>query len=179
MEKLELYNVSDKYIEYLRKTEKNVYSNKEEQRIHMRKYLGVVFRIGVYNYYIPLSSPKKGDYIDVNGTKQIRKSTLTIIRIVSENSTGEKELKGTLRISNMIPVPDIELILYDIENESDSRYKDLIQKELIFIRKNRKKIFKNAEIVYKQKKLGEVTAGYMDAVLDFEKLEKLYNSYTT
>lgn len=177
MEKLELFNVSDKYIAYLRNTEKNVYSNKEGQRTHMRKYLGVVLKIENYNYCIPLSSPKNGDYVYVDGIKQIRKSTLTIIRILSETATGENELKGTLRISNMIPVPDNELELYDINNESDSTYKDLIQKELIFIRKNKKKIIKNAEIVYKQKKLGKSTAGYINAVLDFDELETLYKKY--
>lgn len=78
----------------------------------------------------------------------------------------------------MIPVPDSELELYDINNESDSKYKDLIQKKLIFIRKNKKKIIKNAEIVYKQKKAGKTTAGYMNAVLDFKMLETLYRNYT-
>jgi protein AbiQ len=177
MDKLQLYNVSDRYINYLRKTEKKVYSSKEGQRSHMRKYLGVVFEIQGYKYYIPLSSPKESDYVEIAGRKEIRKSTLTIIRITADSESGEKELKGTLRISNMIPVPDEELKLYDVEKEQDSLYKDLIQKEIIFIRKNKKKIMKNAELVYKQKKEGKSTASYMNAILDFEKLEKLCNNY--
>jgi hypothetical protein len=36
---------------------------------------------------------------------------------------------------------------------------------------------KNAELVYKQKKEGKSTASYMNAILDFEKLEKLCNNY--
>lgn len=39
-----------------------------------------------------------------------------IIRMIEKNN-GVRELKGTLRISHMIPVPESELILYDLENE--------------------------------------------------------------
>lgn len=61
-------------------------------------------------YYIPMSSPKKSDYKD----NQIRKSIVPIVRIVSnEEVDNVPVLKGTLRISNMIPVPDSELILYE------------------------------------------------------------------
>ncbi|MDF2989079.1 MAG: type toxin-antitoxin system ToxN/AbiQ family toxin [Eubacterium sp.] len=84
MENLELYSVSDKYIAYLRKTVPNVYSNKEGQRSHTRKYLGIVFKIENYKYYIPLSSPKDSDYIWENGKNVIRKSTLTMLRIISK-----------------------------------------------------------------------------------------------
>ena len=44
----------------------------------------------------------------------------------------------------MIPVPVSELELYDYENEEDLTYKDLIHDEIIFIRKNKDKIMKNA-----------------------------------
>lgn len=54
---------------------------------------------------------------------------MPIIRIVVKNIDGEKELKGTLRISHMITVPASELELYDLENESDSTYKDLVHNE--------------------------------------------------
>lgn len=64
---------------------------------------------------------------------------------------GQKELKGTLRISHMIPVPQSELLLYDIENEQDCTYKDLVQNEIIFIRKNQEKILANANFVSNKK----------------------------
>ena len=91
-------------------------------------------------YYIPMSSPKYSDYQIAGAEKVIKKSIVPIIRIVVKNKYGFKELKGTLRISHMIPVPDSELQLYDMENEKDSAYKDLVQNELIFIRKNKEKI---------------------------------------
>lgn len=86
-----------------------------------------------------MSSPKDSDYQIAGATKVIKKSIVPIIRIVVKNSAGEKELKGTLRISYMILVLESELELYDLENESDDTYKDLVQNEMIFIRKSREK----------------------------------------
>lgn len=173
MEEFKLYSVSDEYVEWLRKEFPNVYSNKTDARTHTRKYLGVVMRIENYNYYIPMSSPKDSDYQIAGMNKVIKKSIVPIIRIVVKNSSGEKELKGTLRISHMIPVPASELELYDLENESDSTYKDLVQNEMIFIRKNREKIIANAQLLYKQKVVNDTTAGYVQSALNYRALELL------
>ena len=40
--KLNLYRVSDKYIKYLRQFDDRIYDNKEENRTHERKYVGIV-----------------------------------------------------------------------------------------------------------------------------------------
>ena len=88
-----------------------------------------------------MSSPKDSDYQIAGANKVIKKSIVPIIQIVVKNKDGEKELEGTLRISHMIPVPTSELELYDLENESDSTYKDLVHNEMIFIRKHRGKLF--------------------------------------
>ena len=173
MEQFKLYSVSDEYVEWLRKDFPNVYSNKINSRTHTRKYLGVVLQIGQYNYYVPMSSPKDSDYQIAGASKVIKKSIVPIIRIVVKNSDGEKELKGTLRISHMIPVPESELELYDLENESDDTYKDLVQNEMIFIRKNREKIDSNAKLLYKQKLANDTTAGYVKSALDYKALEGL------
>lgn len=173
MEEFKLYSVSDEYVEWLRKDFPNVYSNKMDTRTHTRKYLGVVMQIGKYNYYIPMSSPKHSDYQIAGMNKVIKKSIVPIVRIVVKNSSGEKELKGTLRISHMIPVPTSELELYDLENESDSTYKALVQNEMIFIRKNREKIIANARLLYKQKSINDTTAGYVQSALNYRELEPL------
>jgi len=173
MEQFKLYSVSDEYVEWLRKDFPNVYSNKINSRTHTRKYLGVVLQIGRYNYYVPMSSPKDSDYQIAGATKVIKKSIVPIIRIVVKSSAGEKELKGTLRISHMIPVPESELELYDLENESDDTYKDLVQNEMIFIRKSREKIASNAKLLYKQKVANDTTAGYVKSALDYQALEVL------
>ena len=177
MTELKIYSVSDKYIDYLRQFEPNAYSNKEDTRIHTRKYVGIVIKINYYNYYVPLSSPKDSDYQVAGKDKVIKKSIVPIYRIVVKNNKGKNELKGTLRISHMIPVPDSELELYDYENEQDQKYKDLVQNEIIAIRKNSEKIIGNANLLYKQKIANDTTAGYVAAALDYKKLEDLCDKY--
>ena len=177
MEEFKLYSVSDDYVEWLRKEFPNVYSNKVNFRTHTRKYLGVVLQIGQYHYYVPMSSPKDSDYQIAGENRVIKKSIVPIIRIVVKNKDGEKELKGTLRISHMIPVPTSELELYDLEHELDSTYKDLVQNEMIFIRKHREKIISNAKVMYNQKASNDITAGYVKYALDFQVLETLCAAY--
>lgn len=177
MEEFKLYSVSDEYIKYLRGVLPNVYSNKVATRVHTRKYVGIVIRMEDYNYYIPMSSPKESDYQIAGERKVIKKSIVPIIRIVVKNAKGERELKGTLRISHMIPVPQSELLLYDMEHEQDSAYKDLVQNEIIFIRKNQKKILSNAHLLYKQKMENDLSAGYVKSALEYRKLEELCREF--
>ncbi len=163
--KLNLYSVSDKYINYLRQFDDKIYDNKEEIRTHERKYLGVVLTVNEFNYYIPMSSPKKSDYLDID-KKIIRKDTKTIIRILESN-----RLYGTLRISNMIPVPITELEPYMVSNETDSKYKELILGELRYINNNSNKIIKYAKTVYNQK-AKNIDIGYIKNTVDFKLLEE-------
>lgn len=170
---MKLYAVTDEYIRYLRKFDNKVYDNKENNRKVMRKYLGIVLTINELNYYIPMSSPKNSDYKD----NEIRKSIIPIIRMVSnEEINNIPVLKGTLRISNMIPVPSSELILYEPKNEQDKDYKILVEKELEFIDKNEEMIKKYAMILYKQK-INNYNVSYIKNVVDFKLLEKKCKEY--
>ena len=163
--KLNLYSVSDQYIEYLRQFDNKIYDNKEEIRTHQRKYVGVVLTVNEFNYYIPMSSPKKTDYIDID-KKIIRKDTKTIIRI----HEGDR-LYGTLRISNMIPVPITELEPYTISTETDLKYKEVILGELRYINDNSNKIIKYAKTVYNQK-IKNINIGYIKNTVNFKLLEE-------
>lgn len=168
--KLNLYSVSDKYIKYLRRFENKIYDNKEEIRTHERKYLGIVLTVNGFNYYIPMSSPKKSDYLDFE-KKIIRKDTKTIIRI---HEGGR--LYGTLRISNMIPVPITELEPYFISNENDLKYKEVILGELRYINNNTDKIMKYAKTVYNQK-MKNIDIGYIKNTVNFKLLEESLNKW--
>lgn len=163
--KLHLYSVNTQYVNYLRKYDCKVYENKENLTTHTRKYLGIVLRINELNYFIPMSSPKKSDYINYE-SKLIRKDTKTIIRIHINN-----HLYGTLRISNMIPVPHEELKPYNTANEKDLKYREVILGELRFIQKNTEKIIKCAQIVYFQK-MKELDVAYIKNTVDFKVLEE-------
>ena len=118
-----------------------------------------------FNYYIPMSSPKKTDYINID-KKVIRKDTKTIIRL---HEGGR--LYGTLRISNMIPVPITELEPYIISSENDLKYKELILGELRYINNNSNKIIKYAKIVYDQK-VKNIDIGYIKNTVNFRLLEE-------
>lgn len=163
--KLNLYSISDKYIKYLKQFDEKIYDNKEEIRTHNRKYLGIVLTVNEFNYYIPMSSPKKSDYMDID-KKVIRNDTKTIIRM---HEGGR--LYGTLRISNMIPVPITELEPYMISNEIDEKYRQLVIGELRYINNNSNKIIKYAKIVYNQK-IKNIDIGYIKNTVDFRLLEE-------
>ena len=163
--KLNLYSVSDKYIKYLIQFDDKIYDNKEDSRTYKRKYIGIVLTLNGLNYYIPMSSPKKSDYIDYD-RRIIRNDTKTIIRIHDGN-----RLYGTLRISNMIPVPITELEPYIIADEKDLKYKQVILGELKYINDNSNKIVKYAKIVYNQK-IKNIDIGYIKNTVNFSLLEK-------
>ena len=168
--KLNLYSVSDKYIKYLMQFDNRIYDNKEESRTYKRKYVGIVLTINGFNYYIPMSSPKKSDYIDYE-KKIIRNDTKTIIRVQNGG-----RLYGTLRISNMIPVPITELEPYIVSDEKDLKYKQLILGELRYINNNSDKIVKYAKIVYNQK-IKNIDVGYIKNTVDFKVLEEKLNNW--
>jgi protein AbiQ len=170
---MKLYAVTDEYINYLRQFDNKVYDNKEDKRKVMRKYLGIVLTINEMNYYIPMSSPKKSDYKE----NEIRKSIVPIVRIVSnEEKDNIPVLKGTLRISNMIPVPNSELILYEPKKETNKDYKILVEKELVFIEKNEEMIKKYVKIIYNQK-INNYDVSYIKNVIDFKLLEEKCREY--
>ena len=150
MGRIGIYSVSDRYIAFLRSDSRlrNVFDNKEGLRSHTRKYLGAVFMHDEF-----LSSPKDSDYIiKQDGTREIRKSIIPIIRMTTADTvSGALELKGTLKLSNMIPVPLSELTPYRISDETDFDYKQVVMKEYTFITANLSMILKNAEVIYRQK----------------------------
>lgn len=162
-----LYSISDNYINYLKSYEKGVYTNSDPLYKKTRKYLGYVLLVNSWKYYIPLSSPKPNDF-NVDGT--IRKSVITIVRITDPTAT---RLYGTLRISNMIPVPEDALVEYDANLETDISYRLLILNELSFLKANQNKISQNAIALYNEKIEGKSNSNYLGATLDFAKLELL------
>ena len=159
---MKLYTITDDYINFLYDIDNMVLFNKDGNR----KYLGVVLCVDGFDYFVPLSSPKDGDYED----KVIKKDSVTTMRIVYPDVNNVPELKGTLKFNNMIPVPKEVLTYYDINKESDLNYKTLVIKELMFIKDNVDKIKKKADVLYKQK-TKNYSFKHLKYTLDFKKLE--------
>lgn len=145
----------------------------------------VAFIKGDYSYYIPFSSPKDSDYVFCpDGSRSIRKSIVPIIRMTTDDTpNGGIRLLGTLKLSNMIPVPPSELEPYIISEEKDSRYRRMVKKEYSFITANAGLILKNADIIYKQKtNAGEYYSrkpmpGYLKNTVDFSYAEEKCREY--
>ena len=165
--------ISDKYIAYLQKSEPCVMSNKEGVRTYHRKYLGVLTELNGYRYFIPLSSPKEKNY---NKKGEIKADSAITIYI-----RNKEKLYGTLKLNSMIPVPDSELIKYDLNDEGDLRYKMLVLNELYFVRANAQRIETAAKALYEQKNAqlnGEVPENHnLFLTLDFKHLEELCKAY--
>ncbi len=70
----------------------------------------------------------------------------------------------------MIPVPLSEIVLLDINNESEP-YRSLLNKELLLIKDKERKIIKNSQIIYK-KAVVDRDSYYMKICCDFSLLEQ-------
>ena len=119
--RLQFYKVTDAYINHLKHSEpfdENVKENKNEKR----PYVGIVFTINdIYDYFIPLSSPRPkhlkmknaADFIKIHGGKY-----------------------GVLNINNMIPVAESALISFDIRDIADVNYKNILFNQYRYCKDN-------------------------------------------
>ena len=187
---MELYEVTVDYVEYLRKFEpKKILSVADGK--DKRKFLGVIIQKSGFNYVIPLSSPKyKKDYEieDYDGEHLpndfsfgkyedrihlLKKTTVPVVYMYEETSKGI-DFFGKLQCNNMIPVPIEEIKKVDIDGMTDLAYKSLLQKQIVYLRKNKDVIIKkHANVVYVNRKQGRMDIGYIKfATPDFELLEQ-------
>ena len=151
MKKLQLYRVTDKYIDFLRQVDSiNIKINKNEKR----PYIGVVLEVHNIKYFAPLSSPKE--------KYKKMKNNLDFIKICN----GEK---GAINLNNMIPVVDEALMKVDIEQE-EIKYRNLLYDQMRFINENAEKIHKKAEKLYIS--VTEYHSFFESRCAKFKKLEK-------
>ena len=132
---MNLYTVCTDYIEFLKMFQSNVWINEENFRL--RPYVGVVLGLSHCNYFAPLSSPKP--------KHQSMKDRLDFIRLEHRG-----QLRGVVNLNNMIPVKENIITRLVIEDVIDQKYKNLLQVEMIDIRRKQKTIKKNAQIIYKK-----------------------------
>ncbi len=169
---LKLYSINDDYINDLKNNvDCHVFANLDPHYSHARKYLGVLLEINGFYYYAPLSSPKDSDYIVMRGRRVIRNSIIPIIRMVETDKNGSRHLLGTIKLSNMLPVPSDKLLLYDLDNEPDEEYKNLVMKEKRFINRHEELITSYANTLYKEK-CDNLNKGYLSATFNFKEFEE-------
>lgn len=114
--------------------------------------------------FLPIDSLDKTD-VDEQGN--IRKSTPSIMRMidaVSQNGIGK------CLLSNMFPIPYKEVEIYELD-ETQASFQ-LFKKKLEYVQKNKTRIEKAAQRLYKQKIKGYQQA-YLKETVDFRMLERV------
>lgn len=155
-EEFQFFRVSNEYISFLKEIDNNVCDNYDEDRMH----IGIIIQVNHQLYVAPLTSKGKV-YL-----KTIKKYK----RIVFEIDNGDL---GFVRIGNMIPVPKSELKPVFIVNVKDTKYKDLLLDQYIFLRKevNRTAIRTLANKLY-TKRYHNDKFFLADIMCNFKELEK-------
>lgn len=153
MKKLKLYFIQSEYIDYLRKYDNRVAYNK----VPNRPYIGVVYTYNGFNYFAPLSSPKK-KHIAMNA------NMIDIFKI----KDGEL---GIVNINNMIPCV-MEVLTEAIPNITDKRYKVLLENQLSYINSKRDILLKKVKNFQSRYRNGFLQDNIMKRCCNFELLEE-------
>lgn len=83
----------------------------------------------------------------------------------------DKGRLGILGFNNMIPVKDDALISFDISNEPDSQYAELLRKQVSFCNRNKTEILNKAARTY-YAVVNNENKFLVNICCDFKKLEK-------
>lgn len=161
---MRFYHITDRYIEFLRSFDEKVALNKKETR----PYVGVVLEIEGIKYYAPFTSPKPKHQKMKNG-KDFRKIN--------------NGLYGAINFNNMIPVLDSEVILIDIENLADQKYKRLLQNQYKSIKADIEGVQRTAEklrklVLTEEDKLSNYDKLIKSRCCNLNLLEEVYKTYT-
>ena len=155
---LKLYEINPKYIKYLAQYQEHIFISDGNKA--SRKYIGIVLQINGMNYFVPLSSFKP--------KHKKMKESVDFIKIRDY---------AVININNMVPVPEGEYHLVDVNGTKDMQYRYLMQAESREINRQRNRIIKNADIVYKHKLRNGDTTPLAWRTNDFKELEKRCKQY--
>ena len=162
METLKLYRVSDKYIRFLKGMDSRVQDNKDRRR----PYVGVVLYVGEFRYFVPMESPKP-NHANIKPGRHIMKL--------------DNGKLGMLGFNNMIPVHDTAIIPFNIDDETDMKYAELLRRQVTVINRNKADIYDHATKTY-YSVANKKNRFLLGICCDFKRLEgacKRYNSNYT
>ncbi len=149
------YYVSPKYCDYLRKFDNKVpYNNLDKKG---RPFLGIVFTVGHFNYFAPLSSPK--------AKHRKMKNKIDFLKI-------ENGKYGAINFNNMIPVNENDLTLLEYQNIKNKKRKYLFIAEYRWCSTNEKRILNKARNLYFSVMNKDLKEHILNRCCDFELLEQ-------
>ena len=99
MKQLQWYIANKKFVKYLKSFDNKV-ENIDYQN-NLKPFIGIIINVNNFNYYVPISSPKKKHYKMKEG--------IDFIKIKHKD-----KILGVLNLNNMIPVLDkyVQLLKY-------------------------------------------------------------------
>ena len=157
---LKFYEVDSEYIKYLKENGDEKIPNIDYKK-HKKFFCGIVLTINNFNYFAPVSSYNK-------------KVHTSFLIMDKDKETNKLNPISSLRFSFMFPCP-IEYLSQKDFSKEDEKYRNLLRKELRYCNKNREKIKKLANEVYKLG-LKEETRKKFN-ICNFKKLEETYFRY--
>lgn len=149
MQRIKIYEIKKDYIKYLSQYQQHLFHDEGT-----RKYIGIILEMKGFQYFAPLSSFKQ--------KHKKMNERVDFIKIKDY---------AVININNMIPVPEGQYILVDINGTKDPQYKYLLQAESREINRQKNRIMKNAQIVYNHKLRNKDSTPLAKRTNDFTLLE--------
>ena len=159
-----LVKVDVNYCDYLRKFDNKVAYNKFEKEL--RPFVGVLFTIGDYEYFAPLTSPKP---------KHLKmKNTIDFLKL-------QNGKLGAINFNNMIPVKSKNYRVIYLNNESsleiESRYKELLKDQLTWLNKNYEQVINKSSKLYDLYTNNKLNEQIKNRCCNFKLLEEKCSEY--
>jgi|SRR5574344_131784 protein AbiQ len=162
--KFKLVKIDSDYCDYLRKYDFRVCYNAGKKE--MRPFIGVLFMVGNYEYFAPLSSPKP--------KHASLKNTLDLLKI-------KNGIYGVINFNNMIPVTSKNYKEFDLNRKSNNKEEmyriNLLSNQLRWLNLNKKDVFRKSELLYKMYLSNRLTNNVKDRCCNFPLLEEKCKEY--
>ena len=117
MEDIGIYEVNERYVDYLAPLAPHLFHNKRHGQKFSRKYIGVVLTVNGMDYFAPLSSFKD--------KHRKMKEGLDLIKLKDY---------AVINLNCMFPVPENQCAYVDISKVEDPSYRSLLRAEYREIR---------------------------------------------
>ncbi len=153
---MKLFRVNKEYLEHIQKDDSRL--------LRSTNLVGILERLNGFIYFIPITNTDNSDY---NNDGSFKTNTRTIFRLIDSK---QNRLIGKCLLSNMFPVPYNDVIPLNYKSLQTREIQDFNLK-LDCIKRMDSRIKKSIKLLYKQKANGHHQP-YLDATVDFKKLEK-------
>lgn len=132
----------------------------------LRPFIGILFMIGNYEYFAPLSSPKE--------KHKKMKNTLDLIKI----KNGEY---GVVNLNNMLPVNSNNYVEFDlnkkIDNISEMHRIELLNNQLRWLISHKREVYTKSYILYNLYINNKLPKNVKDRCCNYLLLEAKCNKY--